>query len=225
MNRLYLVRHGENLANLTKEFSHRLVDYPLTPKGRLQAEQTAQALADKNIHEIYSSPLRRAVETAEIIGQSLGLPVSVLEAFREVNVGELETRPVSAKNWRDHDEIIQRWHAGDLEASFPSGENGINLRRRMRAGLKQILAGKDGRNLLVIGHGGLFAFTLPDLCPGSAGDLQLGRENHNCSISLLETEHTPSGLRFRLIEWANFAHLHGEAARLVSGMPGPEEFK
>ena len=41
MTHLYLIRHGENLANLTKEFSYLKVDYPLTPKGRLQAEQTA----------------------------------------------------------------------------------------------------------------------------------------------------------------------------------------
>jgi broad specificity phosphatase PhoE len=38
MTRVYLVRHGENKANITKEFSSRKVDYPLTPKGRLQAE-------------------------------------------------------------------------------------------------------------------------------------------------------------------------------------------
>ena len=37
MNRVYLVRHGENLAHLTKEFSYRKVDYPLTPKGVMQA--------------------------------------------------------------------------------------------------------------------------------------------------------------------------------------------
>ena len=43
MNTLYLIRHGENLANITKEFSHRLVDYSLTPKGRKQlAVQTTK---------------------------------------------------------------------------------------------------------------------------------------------------------------------------------------
>jgi len=60
-NRLYLVRHGENLANLTKEFSYRQVDYSLTPKRVLQAQQTAACFTDKNIHEIYASPLKRAV--------------------------------------------------------------------------------------------------------------------------------------------------------------------
>ena len=60
-NTIYLVRHGENLANITKEFSHRLVDYSLTPKGIIQAEQTAAYFRDFHIDEIYSSPLKRAV--------------------------------------------------------------------------------------------------------------------------------------------------------------------
>ncbi len=46
MIKIYLVRHGENVANLTKEFSHRKVDHSLTPKGRLQAKQTAAYFKD-----------------------------------------------------------------------------------------------------------------------------------------------------------------------------------
>jgi broad specificity phosphatase PhoE len=64
MNRLYLVRHGENRANLTKEFSSRLVDYPLTAKGVLQAQQTADYFQQRagagGIDAVYSSPLKRS---------------------------------------------------------------------------------------------------------------------------------------------------------------------
>ncbi len=56
MNRLYLVRHGENRANITKEFSCRHVDYPLTPKGVLQAQQTAKHLAGEAADLIPGSP-------------------------------------------------------------------------------------------------------------------------------------------------------------------------
>ena len=52
MTTLYLVRHAENQANLTKEFSHRLVDDALRPKGRLQAEQTAAFFADRQVAAI-----------------------------------------------------------------------------------------------------------------------------------------------------------------------------
>jgi broad specificity phosphatase PhoE len=59
MKRLYWVRHGESIVNLTKEFSHRLVDKPLTPKGTLQAQQTADYFIDKKIDAIYCSPLNK----------------------------------------------------------------------------------------------------------------------------------------------------------------------
>lgn len=90
MTTLYLVRHGENVANLTKEFSHRAVDYSLTDKGRAQAAQTADFFRGHAIDAVYSSPLRRARETAEAIAAVVGKPVTVVEDFREINVGVLE---------------------------------------------------------------------------------------------------------------------------------------
>src|SRR5579872_6100860 len=93
-NTLYLVRHGENLANITKEFSYKLVDYPLTPKGVLQAEQTAAFFLNTiPLMAAFASPLKRARETAEIIARAQNLSVTVLEEFREVNVGDMEQRP------------------------------------------------------------------------------------------------------------------------------------
>src|SRR4051812_45611032 len=100
MTRLYLVRHGENLANLTKEFSYKLVVHSLTDKGVLQAGQTALYFMGKQIDAIYSSPLKRAAETAQIIAAELGLPITTMENFREVNVGDLERYPPTEENWR-----------------------------------------------------------------------------------------------------------------------------
>ncbi len=90
MNRFLLVRHAENPANLTHEFSYKKIDYPLTEKGRLQAQQTAEHLQHQPVTSVYASPLKRTVETAEIIAQPHGLSVRVLEQFREVNIGDLE---------------------------------------------------------------------------------------------------------------------------------------
>jgi broad specificity phosphatase PhoE len=73
MPRIYYVRHGENIANITREFSHKKVDYSLTEKGTKQAEATAGALEEKRICSIYCSPLKRAIETADVIGKRLGL--------------------------------------------------------------------------------------------------------------------------------------------------------
>jgi probable phosphoglycerate mutase len=86
-------------SNITKEFSFKAVDRPLTEKGRLQAEQTAERFADVPIDEIYCSPLKRAAETADAIGRRLGIAPIPIEEFREVNVGSLELTPPTKETW------------------------------------------------------------------------------------------------------------------------------
>jgi len=229
MSRLFLVRHGENLANLTKEFSSRIVDYSLTPKGILQAEQTARYFlaaaeagrAGYHIQAVYSSPLKRARETAEIIASHLGLPFVVMDDFREIDVGDMELQPPTMEAWALHNRIIEGWFRGQAEKAFPNGDNYITICSRMRAGIKQIIAGKDDQSSIVVGHGGIFTVTLPDLCPQV--DLSyLRTENHNCSISAIEVEWRDGRLEGRLITWASHSHLHGPAADLVSGLPDME---
>ncbi len=219
MNRLYLVRHGENPANINKQFSYRLVDYPLNKKGVLQARQTAEYFKDKQIDEIYASPLRRTVETAEIIGAPLGLTPHIVENFREMNVGEIEKFPPSAENWALHIRITDAWHHGEKEARFPGGENYIELWTRYEAGLKSVLEGKDEKNILIAGHGGLFVHTLADLCGNTTTweeDLSI---NHNCSITEVLVSYSGNRLNGELVRWADHRHLWGEAADLVSGLP------
>lgn len=217
MNRLYLVRHGENPANLTKEFSHRRVDYALTPKGVLQAKQTAELFKRQAIHAVYSSPLKRAAETASIIAAELRLRVQVLEDLREVNVGDLEGQPVTPELWAYHDSIIADWLGGKPETCFPNGENYAMLWKRTQAAFEKIVAGRQGENIIVVGHGGMFSFTLHDLCPDVDLNVLRAPGNPNCSITEIEIEPRNGRLSGRLIDWARFDHLHGAAAELVSG--------
>lgn len=217
MNRLYLVRHGENLANLTLEFSCRKVDYSLTPKGLLQAQQTAAFLQDQGIEEIYSSPLKRTVETAQAIAAPLGLPVTVMEAFREINVGEIEGQKPTPELWAQHNAILNAWSDGHPETYFPGGENLPMLLGRLREGLGQVLAGKDGRKILIAGHGGVIWFGLRKLCQGVDWS-RLATHIDNCSITELDASFIDGQLELRLLSLNSTAHLSGEAAQLVSGL-------
>lgn len=219
MNRLYLVRHGENKANITKEFSHKQVDYPLTDKGRLQAQQTADYFLDRGIDEVYSSPLKRALETAEIIAQRLGHDVIVEENFREINVGDLEGRPPTPENWALHDQVLEAWYQGNLEARFPGGEDFLTLRHRLRAGFQRVVDGKTDYNIVVAGHGGLFRATVYDLCTNIDPDKLRDRLLHNCSITEILAGRYDSRLESELVRWGFHEHLHGEAADLVPGTP------
>jgi len=217
MNRLYWVRHGESEVNLTKEFSHRLVDRPLTPKGLLQAHQTAGYFADKEVSAVYCSPLKRAVETAQVIANRLNLPVTPLECFREIDDGILETQPPSRENWALFLSVMGAWQQENLRAAFPGGEDYITLLARMKMGLNFLAESHPGLPLLVVGHGGSFSATLPSWC--ESADSSNGKPVDNCAITEIEMVKVNGDLRGRLVGWASVSHLHGQAAQTVSGLP------
>jgi broad specificity phosphatase PhoE len=215
---LFLIRHAENPANLTNEFSHRKVDYSLTPKGILQARQTAEYLSMRSIQHIYSSPLKRARETAEIIANRLGLPVTVIENFREVNVGDLEGQPPSPELWQQHDAIIDAWRNGQPSLCFPGGENYYELLGRARAGLNEILSVSAApppvppARIALVGHGGQFTFTMLDLFPGLNLRDVVGKSLKNCSVTELELEQMNGLLHARMIQHGSCDHLSGEGS-------------
>lgn len=222
---LYLLRHAENRANITKEFSSRKVDYPLTSKGVLQAQQTAQYFLKKGIDVVYTSPLKRASQTAEIIATRLHMPITVMENFREVDVGDLENGPPSAEKWNFHNALIAQWLNGHPERRFPGGENYNDLWDRMRNGLQAILAKWKKGNVLLVAHGGIFALTLLEYCPQVDPSWLFSQDNANCSISKVLLEDQAGVLRGKLVSWADTSHLSGEAAQLVSPLPDEESFK
>ncbi len=168
MTVVYLVRHGENVANVTREMSHKLVDYDLTERGRLQAAQTAEFFRGKPVDAVYASPLRRAQQTARAIADAHGLPVQTLEGLREINVGELEdpAAPYTlAERWAKDNEVVAAWVAGRPETRYPGGENYLEAVERALAALEEALSGREGQTVVLVGHSGLYQSVLPVLSP------------------------------------------------------------
>ena len=221
MNRVFWVRHGENRANLTNEFSYKKIDYPLTSKGVLQAEQTADYFASYSIDAVFSSPLKRARGTADIIAARVGQPVTVVEEFREINVGWLEGSPPTAENWTIHDQIITDWWSGRREAAFPGGENGIALGERVKAGFYKVLAGRDHQNIVIAGHSGCILFSLVDLLPGEDVSSLLDHELCNGGIAEFLMEVTEGRILAKLVLWDETVHLSGLAVNQVYSFVRP----
>ncbi len=216
---LFLVRHGENYANLTKEFSHRRVDYALTPKGRVQAAQTGDYFRNKPIAAIYASPLRRARETADAIAAACGLTTVVIENFREINVGVLEDQPPTPENWTLHNAILHGWRNGEPEQLFPGGENLPMLWQRVSAGYAQVLRAHPGQDVVIVGHGGVIAMTTGLLCPRADMIAVLRNENFNCAVTQVTAHIDDGALVGELVYFGAWGHLHGEAAEIVSSFP------
>lgn len=219
VNRLLLVRHGENPANLTKEFSCRKVDYPLTDRGVLQARQTAEFLAGFSFDEIWTSPLKRAHQTATEIARGHAQSVRVHEGLREMDVGVLEGMEPQDRAWQIYAETMRRWLSGEVDFRFPEGESRRELCGRLRSTLDFLTSNRSDRTLLMVGHGGIFTHGVAELCGIEDQRAFLSKENHNCSVSTLDVVREAGGLRFVLVDWASVGHLSGEAARVVESVP------
>ena len=132
----YYLRHGETEANANRTIAGSL-DVDLTPLGREQAQIAARALAREPITAVYSSPLRRARETAEPIAAALGLPVTLVDEIAERNWGELEGRPRDTRILGKH----------------PAGSESVqDFSVRVLAGLARI----DSASPLIVAHSGVF---------------------------------------------------------------------
>lgn len=129
--RLLLARHGESVANTLRVISNRNLPHALTPRGVMQAEGLAEQLQSQGITTIYSSPIARARQTAEIVGSRLDLAVDVRDALREPDCGELEGRGDTAA-WALHARVRQDWfeyHRWDSRP--PGGESYCDVLNRL----------------------------------------------------------------------------------------------
>jgi broad specificity phosphatase PhoE len=167
--RLLLIRHGESIANAEGRLQGHL-DVLLSDRGRRQADCLGEKLAPLGVEALYSSPLRRAAETAEIIGARLGLPVQEREPLMERNVGVLEglTR----------DEIIAKFprympaRTELRQIEIEGFEQDEAFASRVRDILGSIIEAHAGQTVAVVTHGGIiFSFCrqslqMPTVRPG-----------------------------------------------------------
>ena len=160
--RLYFVRHGQSEANVQRVISNRSLPYPLTELGRQQAEALAQSLADVPIAAIYSSPILRAAQTAEIVAAAKGLPIEFVDALREPDCGIMEGRGDEAA-WAEHDRVTSDWLDGKFDNRIAGGESYNDLRARFVPFIDHLVAvhGRTDHNLLLIAHGSLLYLMLP----------------------------------------------------------------
>ncbi len=150
-NRYFVARHCEGehnvagvLASGPEKNGHGA---RLTEKGTVQAEKIAMALKKPGIDVIYSSPLKRAVETAKIISKATGAPVKTDKRLSEVEFGTFNGSPVG-KYWE--------FFANDAERFVkapPGGENLSDVKKRMIEFWKEIDSENSGKNILIVSHG------------------------------------------------------------------------
>ncbi|MBB6629221.1 histidine phosphatase family protein [Nocardioides sp. KIGAM211] len=189
--RLVLARHGE------AEYETDLVTDDggsLSAAGRQQARALGESLRGERVARVWTSPLSRAVQTAELAAGVLGTDVVVRNGLREYGVGSLAGT--------DGDEgatigpVFRAWAEGDDTAAIDGGEVVGDIVARVHAVLREVADAHRGETALVVSHGGAILASVPGLVGAprlSSYDLVLP----NCGFVVLEADDEG----WRLVRW------------------------
>ena len=156
----YIFRHGQSTYNLTGRTQGQTNDSVLTELGLEQARSIGERLKDKGIQLIVSSPLKRALQTAEQANRLLNVPIETDKNFIEVNVGVVEgwhyTRIMA-----EYGDIFDKLHNpqdGTDDACYPGGESKKQVRERIFSGL-EYWSNKNYNAIALSSHGIMLAQT------------------------------------------------------------------
>ena len=144
-----LLRHGQTPMSVQKRYAGAS-DVPLTETGVDQAAAAAKRLASAGIDAIVSSPLQRAVRTAEEVAAVTGVPVVTDEGFRETDFGAWDGLTFA--------EVRERWPAemaswlADPAVAPPGGESFVEVSTRVTDALQRVLASRASRTVLIVSH-------------------------------------------------------------------------
>ena len=198
---IYFVRHGRTEWNNQLRYQGA-VDIPLNEDGRMQARKTALRFSSADIDVVISSPLARAIETAECIASfHKGLKAESTPLLTEVDFGKWEGRTV-AEIKTEYADVFAAWKSDPLNVAAPGGESMDSLYARCGLFSEELLA-RPERRTVVVGHGAMLRALFPRM-------LQLPRVSYfwktrldNCSITAFSAD---AG-RFALIYQNDTLHL------------------
>ena len=150
---IMLIRHGETEWNILGKFQGS-TDIPLSNEGIRQAFMLKERLKS-DFDYIFSSPLKRAYETAKILCDESGKQVSIAEEIREINFGEWEGLTVKgiAEKYPD---IFNEWRNDKREGKFCGGDmSTLNASIRAKNCIMEIANKHKGKKIVIVAHGGI----------------------------------------------------------------------
>lgn len=150
MTRVFLVRHGATELTQEDRFAGE-TDVLLSEAGRAQARALARRLKKEPIAAFYASPMKRTVETAEILAGPHDMEVVKRDGLREISHGHWEGR-TRAEVAAAHPEEYARWEADPYTFAPLGGETGLAVTARALPVLLDIVPAHPGATVLVVSH-------------------------------------------------------------------------
>lgn len=136
LTKFFFIRHGKTLFNKEKRYTG-LLNIPLSYEGIEEVHRSISVLKNKNISIIYTSPLLRTIQTAEIIAQYLNIPIVIIDEFKERSFGSFEGKKKLQFK----------------KTYFPDGQS---FYKHKKITLKGFFRAKLPNNSLIVAHSGTY---------------------------------------------------------------------
>lgn len=191
---VYLVRHGETTWNVERRFQGQL-DVELSRTGLAQAEAVAGWLAAQPVSfsAIYSSDLKRAVQTAQVIGKRLGLIPELHSDLRELHAGEWQGL-LDTEIEAQFPGQLAEWSAKVNTFSTPGGESIPKVQQRVFANYNRIVVQHPGDAIIIVSHGAALTALLAAMHDWDLVETWQSRRNrlHNTGVTVVALDHEKS---------------------------------
>lgn len=205
MTRFILVRHGQTEWNRVERFRGR-ADVPLNDVGLAQAAATGRRVAAEwQPTAVYTSPLSRAVATAEAIAAPLDLPVTPHDGLTDIHYGQWQglTPEEARARWPD---LVHAWYTAPATVQVPGGESLAQLRERAMAAIRELTSRHPEETIAVVSHTVVNRVILLAVL-GLGNDRFWRLRQDNCAINVFEAE----GGDFTLVTMNDTCHLRDQA--------------
>ena len=151
MLRLFLIRHGETHWNQERRIQGSGSDIDLSEVGRRQAETLALLLRGEKISAIYSSPLKRALNTAQAIADYHHMSIETVSDLREIEAGKLEGVSLASLGSTLSQFLVQ-WQHGEGLVKLPGGESLAELQERAWTAIQYVLERHGDGVVIIVSH-------------------------------------------------------------------------
>ena len=156
--KIYMVRHGQTDSNVAKKIMGQRIDESLNQEGRRQAHELSDSLKGTAFDVIFSSPLKRVLETAKVVAEGRTAKILTRDELKERDFGSL-----SGKTQQEAAEIlgitVEKMRAADYEQKFDyrpfGGESAAEVRTRFLKFIEEVKRDYAGKRVLVVTHAGI----------------------------------------------------------------------
>lgn len=210
---IHLIRHAETRENAEGRIQGHRIDGPLNDVGIAQTQALARHYAreasdGRRVAVVYTSPLQRAVATANAIAAHADASDPIVDArLREIDWGHHSGKPNAGPTRVDMDRVLRAWDEGDLSARTLGGEAPADAWERASAVIHEIAQQHGDATIIVVAHGRINKILMSGLLHGHLHHMERYPQA-NAGVTILEGPYP-----WRLLASNQIAHLAGLRAR------------